>query len=92
MPFVTNTTGKDFWAFFLSLAYIGNTINVLNTMGLNNKIEAGQIHFLTITVVDWADVFIKGIVNDALQMQIRNASRLWNIPKSGNEHPKERGC
>jgi len=28
-------------------------------MGLNNKIEAGHIHFLTMTVVDWVDVFTR---------------------------------
>src|ERR1700722_16049637 len=28
-------------------------------MGLNNKIEAGCIHFLTLTVVDWVDVFTR---------------------------------
>ena len=28
-------------------------------MGLNNKIDAGRIHFLTITVVDWVDVFTR---------------------------------
>jgi putative transposase len=26
-------------------------------MGLNNKIDAGRIHFLTLTVTDWVDVF-----------------------------------
>jgi len=28
-------------------------------MGLNNKISEGNVYFLTITVVDWVDVFTR---------------------------------
>ncbi len=28
-------------------------------MGIKNKIEAGYIYFLTMTVVDWVDIFTR---------------------------------
>ena len=40
-------------------------------MGLKNKISEGYVYFLTMTVVDWVDVFTrpiyKNIIVDSLQ-------------------------
>jgi REP element-mobilizing transposase RayT len=48
---------------------------VFCNMGLKNKIEIGQTYFLTLTVVDWVDVFTrpvyKNIITDSLAFCIK---------------------